>query len=44
MGRIDYSILPKDDGESVFKVNVYLLSLKEDDYISLNISKFTTVQ
>ena len=44
MGRIDYSLLPKDESENSIKVNVHLLSLKEDDYITLFINKNTTVQ
>jgi hypothetical protein len=44
MGRMDYSIMPKPFDERSIKIHVYLLSLKENDFIQIYINKFTTVQ
>ena len=44
MGRIDYSLLAKPEIERNFKVQIHLMSLKEDENLSILISKTTTVQ
>lgn len=44
MGRIDYSVMPKEENIKLTKVNIHMMSLHEDDYQAVYIHKHTTVQ
>lgn len=41
-GRIDYSLIQKNEGDNNIKVNICLLSLQQDEIITVKISKKIT--
>ena len=43
MGRIDYSIMPKEENRN-YKIKVVMPTVKEDKSVPIGISKNTTVQ